>query len=244
MMTADAPIDHVMVTHTPRRKPWLVMGAGVVVIAWLLIVTFVQIDAKYDGQKLENQQQVLIDRLATVLDEAIAQGANVASPEAIAAGVEGATVSGIGPQGERGEAGPTGPPGEEGDRGPQGVTGDVGAQGVAGPPGPQGDPGPTGAPGSSGSNGTDGAPGSLGAVGLQGEIGAQGPAGPSGAQGDPGPAGAQGDPGAAGPAGAPGADGAPGAPATTEGLVFTQINNGVLESCTVIAGVCNFQPVP
>lgn len=171
------------------------------------------------------QQQALIDSLAQTVDAAREQGANVPSPEQVAAQVPDADVSQPGPQGERGSVGapgPAGPPGPQGDTGATGLPGAAGSAGSAGTPGLNGQDGADGATGTKGDTGT---PGAAGSPGPQGEPGpapsdAQilaavdqfcashgGCVGPTGATGEVGPAGPQGDPGPAGPQGEQGPPG-------------------------------------
>jgi hypothetical protein len=180
-----------------------------------------------DGQA----RQALIDSLAQTVEAAKQQGADVPSPEEVAAEVPGAEVSPAGPQGERGSVGPVGPqgppgrqgePGEPGTPGAAGVAGAAGATGATGDTGAQGEPGQQGAPGAQGVPGPQGAPGPgpsdaqvLAAVQAfcamnAGCVGPAGPAGPAGPQGEPGPqgpVGPEGPVGPAGPQGEPGEDG-------------------------------------
>lgn len=120
----------------------------------------------YGGARLHGlesdlaEQRQLTDALAVVVDSAIAQGAEVADPEAVADDV-GGEVSQQGPQGERGEAGPPGPQGERGEQGPPGPQGPTGP---VGPPGPEGEPGEQGPPGPQGPAG--GTPTRLSCVGI------------------------------------------------------------------------------
>lgn len=201
-----------------RRVVWTVITIGVLSSVGLSIFgAFRLADLSARGQarsRLIASQQVLIDKLASTVDAARAQGANVPTPEVVAAAVPEAAVSAPGAQGERGVVGPAGENGADGRpptateiadavteycspllTGPcRGSQGDPGAAGAAGVDG-QSVIGPAGVNGTDGTNGIDGAPG---------------------AQGEPGPAGVQGDPGVAGPEGqpsvVPGPQGPPGPP--------------------------------
>lgn len=157
--------------------------------------------------KSNDSQQVLIDKLAAVIDAANEKGADVPTPEQVAGQVSGADVSPPGPQGDRGDAGEVGATGETGASGPgptaaeilaavvaycrsdndpcRGSTGPQGADGQS-IVGPKGDTGATGSAGADGGNGTNGVNGADGATGPQGPQGSQGP------QGDPGLQGPQG----------------------------------------------------
>lgn len=160
--------------------------------------------------KSNDSQQVLIDKLAAVIDAANKKGADVPTPEQVAGQVSGADVSppAQGERGAAGDVGATGATGETGATGPgptaaeilaavvaycrsdndpcRGFTGPQGADGssIVGPKGDTGATGPAGADGANGTNGVNGADGATG------QTGPQGPQGDPGLQGPPGPAGA------------------------------------------------------
>ena len=145
-----------------------------------------------------------------------------------AAGVWGAGISLVGPQGEQGPIGLTGAdstvPGPQGPQGIQGIQGDTGPQGIQGI---QGDTGPAGA--DSIVQGPQGIQGETGPQGVQGDQGDQGDSayaaavaggfvgteaawlaslvGPQGIQGDAGPQGIQGETGLQGDQGIQGIQG-------------------------------------
>lgn len=236
---------HIVAEAKRRPQLTIITGAAVILIGWLVISSAWTSHRVDRAVTLAQSQQVLIDRLATELDSARAQGAKVPTPEVVAAGVPGpAEVSppvtvAPGIPGERGEAGSAGLPGAtgatggKGDTGATGDTGLSGAQGEAGaigPKGPQGDPGATGANGADGAEGPSGPTGASGPGGPQGEPGVAGPDGPQGVQGvqgDQGPQGIQGE---------------PGLPGTAEGEVRTFTFLGITYQCTVTNGRCDFQP--
>lgn len=196
-----------------QRRFRILIGMGVVVVAVMAWLVFVALTAggKADVKeltRLAKAQQELIDKLAVQLDTAIDQGADVPTPEVVAAEVPDAEVSPpVGPAGERGEAGAPG------------------ATGSSGLPGSQGEPGTTGAAGTTGLRGPEG---------EKGDKGDPGSAGPVGPQGDPGPAGPQGDPGVPGPQGSQGSQGDPGATGGMPGTYHFTFN-GVAYTCTQIA---------
>lgn len=231
-----------------RRNPRLtaVTAAAVVLVAWLVVSSAWSSHRADKVIGLAQSQQLLIDRLATELDDARKQGAVVPTPEQVAAAVPGgAEVSppvSIAPgiPGERGEAGSVG------EVGATGATGEAGrpptdaeiasavalycaggaCRGEGGPgglQGPQGDPGI----GVAGANGADGAS-------------VQGPPGPAGADGQPGADGAPGSPGA--DSQVPGPPGPRGPPPSS----FTFAIGPVTYVCTPTADPSAFdcQPTP
>lgn len=169
-----------------RSRPQLVVAAiaAVLLVAWMVVLA-------YTNTRAIQSQQLLIDKLATALDSAKAQGAEVPTPEQVAEAVPGADVSPVvGIPGERGEAGPPGSeglqglPGLQGDRGPGPTEAEIdlavanfcaARDGCRGPTGPTG---PTGADGQNGINGTNGTPGADGAPGADSQV--PGPPGPQG----------------------------------------------------------------
>jgi|GEM_PF-4865230 len=88
------------------------------------------------------------------------------------AGVWGAGISIVGPDGAQGATGPTGSAGADGAQGPQGIAGPqgpAGATGVAGTQGPTGEQGPIGPTGNTGASGTQGTTGATGPQGSPGQ---------------------------------------------------------------------------
>lgn len=198
----------------PRKAAHIIQWSTIAAVAIVVsVLSFYTVREITDADETNLAQQSLIDALAIELDTALNQGADVATPEQVAADVaddvaddvSGAEVTPSNMQGERGDAGP---PGEQGEPGLDGrlptdteiqsavvqfcvgdtCTGPVGTSGIDGAVGPVGATGV----------------GEQGPIGPQGEQGFTGEPGPAGPQGETGLTGAQGGAGPAGPQGVPG----------------------------------------
>ncbi len=178
------------------RIKWPAIVAVSLVVAALVLVSFVQITELRDDFKAEQSRGAVIEENYNELSNKFRTLCLEEDIEDITTCQASITPPPTNTDPDAPLVGPPGPSGAVGPQGPAGIDGEPGR------PGDDGEPGDTGAAGVDGTDGESGTDGEDGAQGEQGPAGPQGEQGPVGPQGPAGPAGPAGATGPAGPSGA------------------------------------------